>query len=68
MTKLRRTLERKAAKKAAKALARHSAHGVVAKIERRPARSATLLGAGVLLGVAVGWLAGRRPELGPGRD
>lgn len=60
MTRLRRTLERKAAKKAAKALVRHSAHGVVAKVERRPARAASLLVTGLLVGSAAGWLAGRK--------
>lgn len=60
MTRLRRTLERKAAKKAAKALVRHSAHGVVAKVERKPVRAASLLAAGLLVGSGAGWLAGRK--------
>ena len=60
MTRLRRTLERKAAKKAAKALVRHSAHGVVAKVERKPLRTASLLVTGLLVGSGAGWLAGRK--------
>ena len=53
MTRLRRTLERKAAKRAAKALVRHSAHGVVAKVERKPFRAASLLAAGLLMAFTV---------------
>ncbi len=56
MTPLRRII----ARKAAKAAVRHSAHGVVAKVQRKPLRTASLLGAGVVVGGAVGWLAGRR--------
>jgi hypothetical protein len=60
MSTLRRTIERKAAKRAAKAVARHSAHGVVAKVERKPVRSAKLLTIGAALGAAAAWAAGRR--------
>ena len=46
--------------KAAKATARHTAHGVAAKAQRRPLRSASLLGAGVVVGLGAGFAAGRR--------
>jgi hypothetical protein len=45
--------------KATKAAARHSAHGVSAKARRKPLRSSILLSAGVGLGLAAGWVAGR---------
>ena len=64
MTRLRRTLEGKAAKQAAKALVRHSAHGVVAKVERKPVRAASLLVTGLLVGSGAGWLAGRKVSAG----
>lgn len=51
-------------KKAAKATVRHSVRGVASKVQRKPLRSATLLTAGMLLGVPIGatagWLAGRK--------
>jgi len=47
-------------KRAAKATARHTAHGVVATVTRRPARSASLLSLGAVAGVALGWLLARR--------
>jgi uncharacterized protein YfiM (DUF2279 family) len=45
--------------KAAKATAKHSAHGLSAKAQRRPLRSASLLGAGMAIGLGAGWAAGR---------
>lgn len=45
--------------KATKAAAKHSAHGLSAKAQRKPLRSASLLGAGIALGLAVGWAGGR---------
>jgi hypothetical protein len=53
-------LKRMAAERTAKAVIRHSAHGFVAKLRRKPLRSATLLGAGVGVGVLGGLIAGRR--------
>jgi hypothetical protein len=53
-------LKRAAAQTATRAVLRHSVHGVAAKLRRRPLRSATLLGAGVGVGVLGGWMAGRR--------
>lgn len=47
-------------RKAAKAVVAHTAHGAVSKVRRRPARAASLLTAGALLGAAVGFLLGRR--------
>jgi hypothetical protein len=47
-------------KKAVKATARHSWHGFVAKAQRQPLRGASLLSAGGAMGLAVGWVAGRR--------
>ncbi len=46
--------------KATKAAAKHSAHGVSAKAQRKPLRSASLLGAGVMVGLGAGFAAGRR--------
>jgi hypothetical protein len=54
------TLTRTLGKKATKATVRHSVRGVAAKAQRKPLRSAALLSLGALVGVAVGWLAGRK--------
>lgn len=56
MTKLRCTVK----KKAAKATVRHSARGVLSKLQRKPLRTTRLLSFGVLLGAAVGWVAAKR--------
>lgn len=56
MSRLKRTIGIKATKAAAK----HSAHGVADKAQRRPLRSATLLGAGIVVGLGAGFAAGRR--------
>jgi len=53
-------LKHVAAERATRAIIRHSAHGIVAKVRRRPLRSATLLGAGIGVGALGGWAAGRR--------
>lgn len=55
MAKLKRTI----GIKATKAAARHSAHGMSAKAQRKPLRSVSLLGAGVAVGLGVGWAVGR---------
>ena len=55
MSALKKTLARKAAKAAAK----HTAHGTASKLKRDPMRAATLLGLGGLVGAVAGWLAGR---------
>lgn len=45
--------------KATKAAARHSAHGLSARAQRKPLRSMSLLSAGIAVGLAAGWAAGR---------
>jgi hypothetical protein len=45
--------------KATKAAAKHSAHGMSARVQRKPVRSASLLSAGIAIGLAAGWAAGR---------
>lgn len=52
-------------RKAAKAVVTHTAHGALAKVRRRPARAASLLTAGALVGAAVGFLLGRRTAPSP---
>ncbi len=47
------------ARKAARATAKHTAHGAASKLRREPLRTATLLAAGALLGAFAGWAAGR---------
>lgn len=47
-------------RKAAKATFRHSVRGFASKAQRRPLRSAGLLGAGGLIGAVAGWFAGRK--------
>ncbi|HEY0278919.1 MAG TPA: hypothetical protein VGC32_11700 [Solirubrobacterales bacterium] len=47
------------ARKAVKTTAKHTAHGAISKIERKPFRSVTLLTIGVAIGALVGWLVGR---------
>jgi F0F1-type ATP synthase assembly protein I len=55
MAKLKRTI----GIKATKAAARHSAHGMSTKAQRKPLRSTSLLSAGVAVGLGVGWAVGR---------
>lgn len=55
MSVLKNTLARKAAKAAAK----HTAHGTASKLRRDPIRAATLLGLGGAVGAAAGWMAAR---------
>jgi hypothetical protein len=50
MAKLKRTI----GIKATKAAARHSAHGISTKAQRKPLRSASLLSAGAAVGLGVG--------------
>jgi hypothetical protein len=47
-------------RKAAKATVRHSVRGIASKAQRKPLRSAGLLGAGGLLGAVAGFFAGRK--------
>jgi hypothetical protein len=46
-------------RKAAKAGAKHTAHGTASKLKRQPIRAGTLLLVGGIFGAAAGWLAGR---------
>ena len=55
MSSIQKTLTLKAAKAAAK----HSAHGTALKLRREPVRAVTLLGVGGALGALAGWMAGR---------
>jgi hypothetical protein len=47
-------------RKAAKATFRHSVRGFASKAQRKPLRSASLLGAGGVIGGLAGWFAGRK--------
>ncbi len=55
MPAIKKTIARKAAKKAAK----HTAHGAASKLKRDPVRAFTLLGLGGAIGAAAGWMAAR---------
>jgi hypothetical protein len=46
--------------KAAKVTAKHTARGLSEKAQRKPLRSASLLGAGFAAGVGAGFAAGRK--------
>jgi hypothetical protein len=45
--------------KATKAAAKHTAHGLSSKAQRKPLRSVSLLGAGVAIGLGAGVAASR---------
>jgi uncharacterized protein YfiM (DUF2279 family) len=45
--------------RATKAVAKHTAHGLSAKAQRKPLRSASLLAVGLAVGLAAGWSGGR---------
>ncbi len=47
-------------RKAAKAAAKHTAHGTASKLKRNPVRTTTLLAVGGGLGAVTGWAAARR--------
>jgi ferric-dicitrate binding protein FerR (iron transport regulator) len=53
------SLKSRFARKAAKAGAKHTAHGAASKLKRRPLRAGTLLLVGGVFGAAGGWLAAR---------
>ncbi|MFT3863035.1 MAG: hypothetical protein QM729_02100 [Solirubrobacterales bacterium] len=53
------SVKTKLARKAVKTTAKHTAHGTISKLERRPLRSITLLTLGAAIGGLVGWLIGR---------
>jgi F0F1-type ATP synthase assembly protein I len=52
-------IKQKLARKAVRTTAKHTTHGTLSKLKRRPTRATTLLGAGALVGVLVGWVIGR---------
>lgn len=52
-------IKQKLARKAVKTTAKHTAHGAASKLKREPARAATLLGAGALIGALIGWAVAR---------
>jgi F0F1-type ATP synthase assembly protein I len=52
-------IKTKIARKAVGKTAKHTAHGTVSRLKREPARATTLLGAGVLVGLLIGWAVGR---------
>ena len=54
------SLARTIGMKAAKATARHTVRGTASKAQRKPLRSATLLGLGGLFGAAAGWTLARK--------
>ena len=56
MARFKRRIERRAAR----AAVRHSAHGVSAKVHRKPLRSASLISFGAIVGGAAAFFAGRR--------
>jgi len=53
------SVKTKLARQAVRTTAKHTAHGALSKIERKPFRSVTLLAVGVAIGALVGWLIGR---------
>lgn len=55
MSPIKKSLTRRAAKAAAK----HTAHGAASKLRRDPMRAVTLLGLGGAIGAVAGWTAGR---------
>jgi hypothetical protein len=58
-------IERYLGRRALRATVRYSWHRMVAKVQNRPLRSVTLLSAGGVVGLIVGWLAGRRTPQPP---
>lgn len=53
------SVKTKLARQAVKTTAKHTAHGTLSKIERKPFRSVTLLALGATIGGLIGWLVGR---------
>lgn len=54
------SVKAKLGRKAATSVAKHTVHGTVSKARRDPMRASRLLGAGAVLGVLAGFLAGRK--------
>jgi membrane protein YqaA with SNARE-associated domain len=53
------SIKKTVARKAAKATAKHTAHGAASMLKRRPVRAVTLLAIGSLIGAAAGWILAR---------
>lgn len=53
------SLKSRFVRKAAKAGAKHTAHGAASKLTRKPMRAGTLLLVGGAVGALTGWLAAR---------
>lgn len=51
-------IKRTVTRKAAKAAAKHTAHGTTSKLKRNPVRAVTLLSLGGIIGVTAGWFVG----------
>ncbi|HET9196634.1 MAG TPA: hypothetical protein VFN92_00060 [Solirubrobacterales bacterium] len=60
------SIKKLAARKAAKAAAKHTAHGTASKLRRNPVRVVTLLGLGGAIGAVAGWIAGRTASVSTG--
>jgi F0F1-type ATP synthase assembly protein I len=58
------SVKTKLARKAVKSTAKHTARGTASKLTHKPFRSVTLLTAGALLGLAVGWLLANSKSTG----
>jgi hypothetical protein len=59
------SIKKIAARKAAKATAKHTAHGAASKLKREPIRAATLLAIGSIAGAVGGWLLTRGSRVAP---
>ena len=60
------SVKTKIARKAVKSTAKHTARGTASKLKHRPFRSITLLTAGALFGLVVGWLVANSKSTEPG--
>ena len=49
------SVKTKLARQAVRTTAKHTAHGAASKVTRKPFRTVTLLTAGALIGLVVGW-------------
>jgi hypothetical protein len=59
MESMSHSLKSTVVRKAAKAGAKHTAHGTASKLKRDPLRAGTLLAIGAVAGALLGWLAAR---------
>jgi uncharacterized protein YcfJ len=61
-------IKQKLARKAVKTTAKHTAHGTVSRLKRKPARTTTLIGIGALVGGLLGWMFGRKGRASTSRQ